>query len=580
MKIKSSKTNKVYDIQIPRPGENQQPCPECSQDRKHKSAKSFSFNMAKGVGKCFNCEANFFEYREPLQKKEYTLPQWKNKTQLTENSAKWMRSRMILDETLNTMDISSAMEFMPQTNKLESVICFPYYRLGVLVNIKYRDGAKHFKLCKDAELIFYNIDCLKDQKSVVVVEGEIDCLSFIQAGIKNVISVPNGAGGTSMEYIDNCFNELTVIEKFYIGTDNDTAGYNLREELIRRLGAERCAVINYGDCKDGNEYLVKHGAFDLAELIKTAQDVPVEGVIHCHDIYDNIYDLYLHGFQPGAKLNKFELDELITWVIGRLVVVTGIPGHGKSEVVDWIVTLLNLIHGWRVAYFSPENHPLSYHFGKLASKITGKSFDSKYLGHDEFVRIYEYINENFMFISPENDLTIDSILEKAKYMVRKFGIRLLVIDPFNKLDHLQERGENETQYISRFLDRLTNFARINGVLVFLIAHPRKMQNKKDDTSKYEIPTLYDINGSANFFNKTDYGLTIYRDRQQETVSIIIQKVRFKYWGKVGQVDFKYNSINGRLYLPHQEPTYENYLENNPKDLSSESEQYHDQVIPF
>jgi twinkle protein len=200
--------------------------------------------------------------------------------------------------------------------------------------------------------------------------------------------------------------------------------------------------------------------------------------------------------------------------------------------------LLNLIHGWKTAYFSPENHPLSYHFCKLASKITGKSFDGKYMGHPEFVQVYNHIDENFMFINPENDLTIDSILQKATHMVRKFGIKILVIDPFNKLDHLQERGENETQYISRFLDRLTNFARINGVLVFLVAHPRKMANNKENPSKYEVPTLYDINGSANFFNKTDYGITVYRDRVEEKVSVIIQKVKFKHWGHAGQIDFK------------------------------------------
>ena len=580
MRIKSGKTQKIYDIEIQRSGENHQPCPECSQDRKKKSAKSFSFNASKGVGSCFNCGTSFFEFREPVQKKEYQIPQWKNRSELTDKAATWMRSRMILDDTLNSMNISSAVEFMPQTAKEQSVICFPYYRSGSLVNVKYRDAMKNFKLCKDAELIFYNLDSLQGQKSAVIVEGEIDCLSFVQSGIKNVVSVPNGAGGTSMDYIDNCFNELETIEKFYIGADNDTAGYKLREELVRRLGAEKCAIINYNDCKDANEYLIKYGSFELCNLIKTAQDVPIEGVVNCGDIYDDIYDLYLHGFQPGAKLNIAELDELVTWVTGRLVVVTGIPGHGKSEVTDWIISLLNLIHGWKAAYFSPENHPISYHYGKIASKIAGKSFGSKFLNNDEFVQSYQYISENFMFINPQDDLTIESILDKAKYLVRKCGIKILVIDPFNKLDHLQEKGESETQYISRFIDRLTNFARINGVLVFLVAHPRKMQNKKDDPSKYEVPTLYDINGSANFFNKADYGITIYRDKQAELVSVIVQKVKFKHWGKTGTVDFKYNFINGRLYLPHQGLTYENYLIEGIKPVEPDPFSYYNEEAPF
>lgn len=579
MKVKSLTTKKVYEVQINRSGENHQACPECSQDRKHKSKKSFSFNTQSGVGKCFNCDANFVEYREPVQKKEYQVPQWKNRTELSDEAAKWMRARLIMDDVLNSMNISSAVEWMPQTGKNQNVICFPYYRAGQLVNVKYRDGAKNFKLSTGAELILYNLDAITGQKELVIVEGEIDCLSFIQAGIKNVVSVPNGAGGTSMEYIDNCYDELNQIEKFYIAVDNDTAGYKLREELIRRLGAEKCAIVSFGDCKDANEYLVKNGGFELGGVLKTAQDVPIEGIVYCEDIYDDIYNLYLHGFQPGKKINVTEIDEMITWVTGRLAVVTGIPGHGKSEVVDWIITLLNIIHGWKAAYFSPENHPISYHFGKIASKITGKSFSNEYLKHEEFTEAYQYMNENFMFVNPEEDLTIDSILEKSKYLVRKFGIKILVIDPYNKLDHLNERGESETQYISRFLDRLSNFARVNGVLVFLVAHPRKMQPKKDNPCQFEVPTLYDINGSANFFNKADYGITVYRDKENETVSIIIQKVKFKHWGKTGSVEMKYNYLNGRLYMPYKETSYHSYLHEIPKEEIKPSELFNEEA-PF
>lgn len=555
MKIKSS-TGRVYEVFLDRSGENRMPCPECSQDRKKKSAKSFSFNLQKGIGSCLHCGARFFEYREPVQKKTYQIPSWKNRTDLNEQAALWMRSRLIFDDTLNSMNISSAMEYMPQTEKEERVICFPYYRQGQLVNIKYRDAKKNFKLSKDAELILYNLDSI--QKETIIVEGEIDCLSFIQSGIKNVVSVPNGAGSTNLEYLDNCYEELQVVEKFIIGVDNDAPGYKLREELIRRFGAERCATITYGDCKDANEYLIKHGAFELSALVKTAQDVPVKGLTYCETIYDDIYNLYLNGFQPGAKLEIQALDELVTWVTGRLAVVTGIPGHGKSEIIDYICVRLNIYHEWKVAYFSPENHPISYHFGKIASKITGKSFDHQYLPFAEFERVFWFINENFFFINPEDDISIDSVLEKARYLVRKFGIKVLVIDPYNKLDHAMDRGENETQYISRFLDKLTNFARMNGVLVFLIAHPRKMQSKKDGAG-FEVPTLYDINGSANFYNKTDYGFTVYRNYEASTVAIHVDKVKFKHWGKVGTAEFQYNAVNGRITSIGEVPSYNPWI---------------------
>ena len=361
MKIKST-TGKIYDLQINRSGENRQSCPECSASRNKKSAKPFSFNLQKGIGHCMHCGVSFYTFIEQVQMKEYSIPQWKNRTALTNAAATWMRSRLVLDDVLNSMNISSAVEWMPQVTRNANVICFPYYRQGQLVNVKYRDGAKNFKLEKGAELIFYNIDSISSCKECVIVEGEMDCLSFIQAGVKNTISVPNGAGSKSMEYIDNCYAELQHIEKFYIGVDNDQAGISLRDELIRRLGAERCSVICYDNCKDANEYLQRHGSFDLGNLLKSAADVKVEGVFTCYDLYESLHDLYLNGFRPGADIGMAQFDAAVSWVIGRLAVVTGIPGHGKSEIVDFIITRLNSIHGWKAAYFSPENHPLSYHY--------------------------------------------------------------------------------------------------------------------------------------------------------------------------------------------------------------------------
>jgi len=560
MRIISLKTRQIYDITIIRSGENAMPCPECSNDRKHKSAKSFSFHSVKGVGKCHNCLVDFVEYKPQAEKKQYKIPEWKNETSLSDNAVKWFFGRGITQETIKSCKVCSSSEFMPQTNKSESVICFPYFRDGKIVNIKYRDGRKNFKLVSGAELIFYNLDSIKDEKSAVIVEGEIDCLSFIQAGVKNVISVPNGASVGSLDYIENCFDELSHIEKYYIAVDNDPPGYSLREELIRRFGADKCYVVSFNECKDANEFLVSHGAFDLAEQVKTAKEVPVSGIVYQSDIYDSIYNLYLNGLQPGSAIGIPELDNCITWETGRLAVVTGIPSHGKSEVVDFINVRLNMIHGWRVAYYSPENYPLELHYSKIASKISGKSFDSKFMSKDEFEKVYSYVNDNFFYIYPE-EVTIESILQKAKVLVNKHGIRVLVIDPYNKLEHSRNSGETETEYISRFLDKLSLFAKQTDTLVILVAHPTKMQTSKDDKLKFDVPTLYHINGSANFYNKCDYGVVVYRDFIESKIDIIVSKVKFKHLGTTGNVSFQYNGVNGRIHLFDTEPDYSNYLNN-------------------
>ncbi len=542
MKVLSLATKKNYELDIRKSGENMMSCPECDELRKHKGKKSFSFNVSKGIGYCQNCEAKFVEYKPYVQKKKYALPISKNITALSDKAAQWFSGRMISPTTLVLMKVYSDIEYLPQVKENASVICFPYFFGETLVNIKYRDARKNFKLVKDAELILYNLNSIAGAKEVIITEGEIDCLSYIEVGFVNCISVPNGAG-KNLEYLDNYMELFNDVVRIYIGTDNDLKGIELKSELIKRFGQERCSLVQFKDCKDANEYLVKYGGIALAETIRNAKEVQVEGIVDIDSFYEDTYSLYLTGAEKGKTIGMPKIDNMISWETGRVAVVTGIPSHGKSEFVDYLVTRLNVLHGWKVAYFSPENYPVKYHIAKIISKITGKQFKNGCISEAEFDRAYEYMSRNFFFIYPEEDMTFDNILLKAKVLVKKHGITTLVFDPFNKIEHLMSNGESETAYISRFLDKVSVFAKQHNVLVIIVAHPKKMM--KTAAGTYDVPTLYDINGSANWFNKCDYGMSVYRDFKQNTTTVYVYKVKFRHLGAGGDAKLHYNYNNGR-----------------------------------
>jgi twinkle protein len=359
-----------------------------------------------------------------------------------------------------------------------------------------------------------------------------------------VLSVPNGAN-KNLEYLDNCIEAFNSISKVYIATDQDTKGIELKEELIRRLGAERCYIVSFKECKDANEYLQKYGQ-EIRDVIGQAQPVPVKGIIEAGSIYADIRNLYEQGVQRGEEIGDSYIDEYITWEGGRLAVVTGIPGSGKSEFVDYLVTKLNIKHGWKAAFFTPENHPLKFHYSKLFEKLIGKKFSQATSTELEYDMAYDYIRENFFYILNEEDLTVKSILDSAKILIKTRGIKILVIDPYNKLDH--KYTDSETQYISRFLDQIILFAKFNNILVFLVAHPKKMAK---NNGKIEVPSLYDISGSANFYNKTDYGITVHRKTDDENimineVDVYFQKIKFKHLGKQGIINLSYDYISGRF----------------------------------
>jgi len=568
MKIKSSNTGNIYEVEFAKAGQQKVVCPECSRTRKNSKDKSLSFNMAEKKGLCHHCKASFFEYKPYLEKKQYKIPEWSNKTELSDKAVKWFSGRMISQDTLILLGISSAREYIPQYEKEVDSICFPYYRGESLVNIKFRGVGKSFKLVSGAELIFYNLNAVKDTVECVIVEGEIDCLSFIEAGVKNVISVPNGAGGKNLEYVDNCYDDLSHIETFYIAVDNDLPGISLKEELVRRFGAEKCKIVNFLDCKDANEYLVKYGGIELKDTITNAQPLPITDVVDIDGIYDDIYSMYQNGLQPGLHISDYGFDKLVSWEPGRLYTITGIPSHGKTVFLDYILTRLNCIHGWKVAMYSPENFPVKIHFAGIASQITGKPFNAKYLSADEFDRVYGHIVSNFHWIYPEVDITIENILSKARQLVQRNGIKVLVIDPYNKLEHTRNRNESETEYIGRFLDAITMFAKQTGCVVILVAHPTKMQKDKDEI-RYKVPTLYDISGSSNFYNKTDFGIIVYRDFDEKTVSVIVQKVKFRHLGETGNTEYKYNLTNGRFYPVGDKEDNGSYLDRDWTKSSSE-----------
>jgi twinkle protein len=263
-------------------------------------------------------------------------------------------------------------------------------------------------------------------------------------------------------------------------------------------------------------------------------------------IYSDIRSLFENGIQPGKKIDQEIIDKYISWETGRLAIITGIPASGKSEFVDYIVCRLNINHGWKAAYFTPENYPLKFHYTKLFEKIIGKKFSADKVSEVEWDMAYEYIKDNFFYILNEADFTIKSILDSTRILVKTRGIKIIVIDPYNKLEH--KYSDSETQYISRFLDELITFAKLNDVLVFLVAHPKKMSRVN---GKIEVPSLYDISGSANFYNKTDYGITVHRNTDDQNVMIneikvYFQKIKYKHLGEQGIIDLNYDYITGRF----------------------------------
>jgi len=534
-------------------GKSQGICPLCSPDRKPKNekAKCASYDWERGIGTCHNCNKTFQLHtyeRKGKSEKAYVKPDVAIHVPPSSKVVEWFSTRGISEQTLTELNVTEGQEFMPQTGKVENVINFNYYVGDQLTNVKYRDGRKNFKLYKGAEKVFYNINSIVGFEYCIIVEGEMDVLALHEAGITNAISVPNGAtlGTNNLEYLDNCIDYFEDKAKIIIAVDSDAAGQALQAELVRRLGSETCYIATFDDCKDANEYLIKYGKEALSQRISRAKPVPLENVTTFKDIEDEVTDFVRNGFKPGFQVGLDNFDSIFSTYTGQFITVTGIPSSGKSDFVDQMVVGYNEKYGWKTAYASPENTPTYLHAHKLMRKTWQGMPGVEDIKTEKWNQVADHVNDNYFFIDMER-YTLESVLRKGAELVKRKGIKCLVIDPFNKVRSADPSGDVNV-YTLEYLSQIEIFAKKYDVLVMIVAHPTKMY--KDSKGNIEEPTMYNIKGGGEWYDASYHGLLVHRNYEDKTVKVKVLKCKFQNLGENGaECHFKWEPNSG-CFLPH------------------------------
>jgi twinkle protein len=522
-------------------GKTKTKCPKCSDSRKNKRDKSLSVDIDKGL---FNCHNRGWSGTTKFQKKAEFVKPRKIEVNLSSALINWFESRKISESTLLHWKIGESKEYFPQIGQERRAVNFNYYREKELVNVKFRDAEKNFKMVSGAELVFYGLDNIKEMDTVYIVEGEMDALSLHECGIYSVCSVPNGAskGNARLEYLDNCFSYFETKKKIILCTDNDEAGLELRNELARRFGAYRCKYVEFGDYKDANEVLIKKGSQALRDYIEDSKNFPLEGVLNINDIWQNVLNYNENGVK-NYSIGLPNSDDYFRLAFGEWTVVTGIPNSGKSDVVDQICCNMAVNHDMRCAMFAPESFPYEGHIKRIANKLNEKNCDNTDLNNTK-----DFIEDHFFWIKIDlENLSLEGILNAFRELVFQKGINIVVIDPWNMLDHSAQKDHS---YIGKALSLITQFCQQTNVHLFLVAHPRKIES---ENGNYKKPTLYDISGSADFFNKAYNGMIVFRCIGQKTkynsdvVKMYVEKVKRKENGQLGEFEIAPDFNCGGIY---------------------------------
>lgn len=554
-------------------GKYRRTCPHCSPTRRNQKDECLSVRIESEhmLLSCHHCETS--GATKLVEEAKFIPPQFEKpagkavkRRDVTagKEALEFLNSRGISPKTAQAFSLIQARAYFIRIKRETEAIAYPYFVQGHPYGHKFRSLEEKDHVCDLALGSLFgiqNVD-MSESDDLIICEGEIDALSYYESGIPNSTSVPNGSGSFSnynddgtmrqqLGFLWEAREQIASAKRILISSDADAPGEKLAEELARRIGRHRCWVIKYPqDCKDANDVLLKHGPDKLAECVSEATPWPVEGLYEASKYFPEVDELYDNGFGEKIGTGLSAVDEIFSVGPGLLTVVTGVPGNGKSTFIDQILVNLARTRGYISALCSFENPP-PVHIGKLMQMLYQKHFfetdkPGKRMTRQEVDAIKPFIHRHFRFIHQDDGkkATIESILERIKTAVFRWGVQIVVVDPYNYIAR-NPKADSETQWIDEMLTELRITASLYGLHIFFVAHPTKMQMDAD--GGYQVPKGYSISGSAAWFSKPDFGLTVHRVPNTGSVKIVNWKTRYDWLGKVGEATILYDDV-AHVYL--------------------------------
>lgn len=476
---------------------------------------------------------------------------------LNDETVEFLRSRGISREVAERLGAKSAQHFIQSIQQVTNCIVFPYMNKGREYAAKIRATATKGFSSNGSPATLWNLQNVLPNDWLIICEGELDAMTLVQAGYEGATSIPLGAvlkvadsainpeEDGKFRFVWDAKDKIDAASRVVICCDADGPGQAAAEEIARRIGKDRVWTVVYPDgCKDANDVWLKHGQEGIDDLISNCIPWPISGLYDGTHFFDGVDDIYDNGMGSGESTGYPSIDPFYTVSPGMLTVVTGHPSSGKSEFVDQVMVNLAVSKGWTFAVCSFENDP-RLHIAKLISKYMRKPFFEGYterLTPEELHIGKAFVNKFFSFVFQADGAmaTLDSILERLKVAVMRYGIRGAVIDPYNYIQKPNDMPE--TEWISTMLTRVRLFAQAHGLHIWFVAHPAKMMRNSE--GKVPPPMGYDISGSAAWFAKADHGLTLHRpDPMYSSLAQFISwKARFSWLGSQGKTEMVYDKV--------------------------------------
>ena len=542
-------------------------CPYCRPKATRDNINTFAIDLKNGCFKCLreSCGAKGnmitlakdFNFSLGTQNDEYYAPkkQYRKLKTPTEPiipkspAIKFLESRKISEE------IAKRYEITVRTDR-DNVLVFPFYdELGQLQFIKYRNtefskdadnGAKEWCESNCKPILFGMKQCV-DFGTIIVTEGQMDSLAVAECGINNAVSVPTGAKGFT--WVPYCWDWLKRFETIIVFGDYEKGHISLLDEFARRFkNVKHVREIDYKDCKDANEILIKYGKEQVQKCVDNAIEMPINNVVCLSDV-QNVDIFKIPKLPTGIK----QADSLLYGGLpfGYVHIIAGKRGDGKSTFASQIIDSA-LDNNYKCFIYSGEltnsnfKAWLDYQLAGRKNIIeTTGAFGSPhwFITNTNSEKITEwyrdkcYIYDNSMVDDEDEDL-----IKTIEETICKYGVKVVLID--NLMTAMSVDADNTDKYEkqSRFVKKLTKIALNYQVIVLLVAHRRKNSFTTDANDE--------ISGSADITNLAGIVMSYDRDKDYENEfdrKLIISKNRL--FGKLNYEGYQlhFDEKSKRIY---------------------------------
>ena len=484
----------------------------------------------------------------------------------------YLEKRSISHETADYLDIR-------QDERGNCV--FNYYDINdVLTMVKYRPSRRIKKgenknWCQpgaDTSPLLFNMNRINPEQPLLITSGELDAAAAIESGWTNSVSIPLGDG--NLDFCRECYDWLEQFSEIIIAHDNDSSGAKFYSNVNSMLGSWRCKVVKIPEyieyenkktfVKDLNEYLFYCGKSATLDIILSAEDSPVPSVIDLSSIEPMEYE-DVDGVTFGLKSID---DEIMRLFYGTLSIVSGQPGAGKSSLLTQLMcnALDQNIKTWLFSGELPngvEKSWFNYIFAgrrNLEKAVSKKGNPYMRIPGEARGAINRAYKEQWFIYRDDYNNDLDSLTQSMTDVVRKYGVKLLILDNFMTID--TEDSENENRAQTNTIKRLITFAKKYNVAVVLVCHPRKTDKNSS------VIGVYDIAGTSNIINLAHRTIALRRvtdedrentsrlsDRRKELLKydVIVTIIKDRMFGRSNiDLGLYYDKVSRRFYTTQAE----------------------------